>query len=104
MARHNGDQIIGKKGRITNAHIKAGVCGDPERCALSLAVADMFGVEPEGVEVDIRAVQIWGKDLWLKVSDKLWWWVHNFDDGEPMDAVDLVINYDATHEYLLDLA
>ena len=110
MAKNKFD---GKTGKIEQRHIDEGVLGHSSRCALALALAEMFSVPPaqimvDGVSVGVydagpgeKASEIVGMDLSKSVSV----WIGVFDTGEEVHPVNLIIKSDERQSsgYLLDI-
>ena len=95
----------GMTGKITAMHIGEGACGDAQRCALALALADMFAVPPEQTEVDGFAASIYDADsnevIGLELSTPLRDWIDAFDQENEVEPVGLIV-IDRRQGYLLD--
>ena len=96
----------GMTGEVTALHIREGVCGSSQLCAVSLAVAEMFSVPPNRVEVDGESVGVYDADLNEifsgSLSDALGNWIYDFDCERGVKPVNLIVKGTETG-YLLDI-
>ena len=97
------------RGAITLAHIAKGECGEPNRCALALGLAEMFDVSPDRVVVDGTGAAIKNylgyEAVSMELSQRLQAWVLAFDADKTVAPIQIVAKPapDGACDYILDL-
>ena len=100
------DAFDGLRGKLTQAHIDAGVINNCRKCPVALALNDMLAEHSEKIGADAMFVEVnklfiyiftgvYGKmAIIAEISGLLDEWIRNFDDGKKLPPGEIYIEKD----------